>query len=126
MFLPRKEFSMRARWFFVGIVCLSLSGCVDKNPCAEATNSKAAYEFAKEAVSSSLRSPSTAVFPEISNERVFVYQENFTLDAQECSFVVISYVDAQNAFGAVVRSNFRVEALYRHSNKLWFATSVER
>jgi hypothetical protein len=116
---------MYARWFSAALICLTLSGCIEKNHCAEATNSKAAYNFAQEEITESLRSPSSAVFPKMSDERVVVYQDDFTPNAEECSFVIVGYVDAQNAFGAVMRSDFRVEAGYRHSNKTWFLTSLE-
>jgi hypothetical protein len=106
------------------IVCFAISGCIEKNHCADATDSTAAYKFAMESVESRLISPSSAVFPKMSASRVTVYQKNFTPNAERCSFVINGFVDSQNAFGAMVRSNFRVETDYDHDLKLWLPTSI--
>jgi hypothetical protein len=115
---------MVIRVLTISILSFALTGCIERNHCATATKSKGAYEFAQEVVSSQLRSPSTAQFPDISDPKVFVYQENFVLDASQCSFVINAFVDAQNGFGAMVRSRFEIIADYNHSTKTWLPTSI--
>ena len=56
-----------------------------------------------------MRSPSTAEFPNW-------YSENWRVTRKDNIVTVSSYVDAQNAFGAVVRNNFIVQ--YDYSTKL--------
>lgn len=58
-----------------------------------------AYWCAREEVTSLLKSPSTAEFP---NE----LYKNVTQKAGDNHYVVSSYVDAQNEFGAVLRSQY--------------------
>ena len=50
-----------------------------------------------------LRSPSTADFPGYTDDEVSVTFLN------DCTFVVRTYVDAQNAFGATIRTRFLVK-----------------
>lgn len=123
--MTSKSYLPRNRWLYAPLIYLIVSACFPKNHCAEATNSSAAYEFAKEVIASNLKSPSSAVFPQITDDHVFVYQENPVLGANECTFTVVGFVDSQNGFGAMLRSNFRMEALYEHSSKRWSPTSVE-
>ena len=56
---------------------------------------------AKDAVRQSLKTPSTAEFP-------FSYASAEIQDLGNGNYVVKSYVDAQNGFGAMIRSNFTV------------------
>lgn len=58
--------------------------------------------LAKDVVLSKLKAPSTAVFPKsvLGNDVVFSKSGN--------EYTVISYVDAQNTFGAMIRSSFIV------------------
>lgn len=63
----------------------------------------------EEYIKQCLRSPSTAEFPNW-------YSENWRVTRKDNIVTVSSYVDAQNAFGAVVRNNFIVQ--YDYSTKL--------
>lgn len=56
---------------------------------------------AKDAVTQSLKAPSTAEFP-------FSYLNEDIQDLGNGNYVVKSWVDAQNGFGAMIRSNFTV------------------
>ncbi|WP_240371482.1 hypothetical protein [Anoxybacteroides rupiense] len=58
-----------------------------------------AWVIAQKAVKDRLKAPSTADFP--------MYDERF-VSAENGNIVVQSYVDAQNGFGAMIRSNFVV------------------
>lgn len=59
-------------------------------------NSIAACVMMQDAVRSRLKAPSTASFPYSNNAAI--------LPAGDCSWEVLSYVDAQNGFGATIRS----------------------
>lgn len=69
---------------------------------ARCSDTGTAYMMAQEAVSARLRAPSTARFPGMFRDGVSVRRTG------ECGFVVTGYVDAQNGFGAQIRSQFIV------------------
>lgn len=60
-----------------------------------------------------LRSPSIAVFPQISEHKVY------SLPDYENGYEVHGYVDAQNGFGAMIRSNFICELYYDSESDNW-------
>jgi len=94
----------------IGLVFLifgiALSGCKERDlaaDCENDTNGKiGAFVAAEFYVRDRLRSPSTAEFPSFSAKGVLV---NYV---KRCHFTVVSYVDAQNAFGATVRTRYIV------------------
>ncbi|MBI3921313.1 MAG: hypothetical protein HY318_07850 [Armatimonadetes bacterium] len=57
-----------------------------------------AYFWSQEYVKAALKAPSTAKFP--------WYSDSFVSDLGGGRFEVRAYVDAQNAFGAMLRSNY--------------------
>lgn len=59
---------------------------------------------ANEYIKNTLKSPSTAKF----SDPNALHEENVILGNEQNSYVVIGYVDAQNSFGAMIRSNFSV------------------
>ena len=59
-----------------------------------------AYVMAQDFVSARLKAPATADFPSIASGDPTV------LPIAGCKFIVSSYVDSQNSFGANVRSRF--------------------
>jgi len=63
-------------------------------------NYRDAYFYGKEYVKKSLKAPSTAKFGSYGNSSVYHYTG--------CKFVVKGYVDSQNSFGAMLRSNYSV------------------
>lgn len=67
----------------------------------EASDSDGAFiwTIAKEEVKKQLKSPSTAKFP-------LVYHSGDIMEIEQGVFTVNSYVDAQNSFGATIRSEF--------------------
>ncbi len=80
---------------FIGAALLAtmLSGCQDS--CDER-----AYKDVQKEISNRLKSPSTAVFPTISEISV----EH--VEGQDCMHSFSGFVDTQNAFGAVVRMQY--------------------
>lgn len=68
-----------------------------------------AWTAAKSTVEKSLKAPSTAKFP-------FSYNGQNIKQTSNDTFIVNSYVDAQNEFGAMIRSNFSVTIKKTSSN----------
>lgn len=60
------------------------------------------YSIAKEIVSNNLKSPKSADFPSLWSDEV-------KMQRNKDMVIVQSYVDAQNSFGAVIRSQWQVE-----------------
>jgi hypothetical protein len=72
--------------------------------CAnDALATAAAYNAAKRAVEGELRAPATAKFADVMETPVSRLKE------PPCAFVVQLQVDAQNGFGAMIRSRYEVE-----------------
>lgn len=72
---------------------------------AKVCNDKvSAWTMAEQMVEAQLRAPSTADFP--------WYREEWVRPTGDCSFTVTGYVDAQNGFGAMIRSNWVVVLTY--------------
>lgn len=62
-------------------------------------------------VKDALKAPSTAKFP--------VYSEDMVVDGGDGSFIVSAYVDAQNSFGAMMRSNYVCIMQYDKATDEW-------
>lgn len=69
-----------------------------------------AIMYAEDFVRNNLKSPSSAEFPGWSSFNV--------QNIGKCEFIVMSYVDAQNSFGATIRSNFTVR-LKMNQDESW-------
>ena len=94
------EASMAAR------IASGLSPEVHKN-CENTDNAKiSAFVMSQPFVERSLKSPSTADFPRMTANGVYVSR------IRECVFSVTGYVDAQNGFGAVLRTPYTIEIEY--------------
>lgn len=75
-----------------------------------------AYVMSQKPVERLLRSPGSAKFPtipEAKSERI-----------GECTFRIVSYVDAQNGFGAVARSFYTAEMEYLPIEQRWRSIDV--
>jgi hypothetical protein len=82
-------------------IVFALSGCTSSSSTPTSTshdNASMAYVQAENFVKLSLKSPSTAKFP------FFGEGKETTTD----TYIVDSYVDSQNGFGAMIRSNFSI------------------
>ena len=83
-------------------------------------NKPAAYERAKAEVKRNLKSPSTAEFPPLpsgplySNGQVIISEGSAI-----CQFRVSAWVDAQNGYGAMLRSNFTVTLTHNPTSDDW-------
>jgi hypothetical protein len=89
-----------------GCVLICIGGCCIGifSPRADKPDDVGAYVFAQNAVTQALKCPSTAQFPSGVSE--------FVSDQGGGVFTVRAYVDAQNSFGAMVRTRFTARVKY--------------
>lgn len=76
-------------------------------------NETLAYLISQSFVEKSLKSPSTAVFPNISKEGISVQYLG------ECTHEVFAYVDAQNSFGGMIRTRYYARVRYDERADTW-------
>ncbi len=91
----------------IGIVILIaiFSSGGEKKPSVsweERDNSIGAYIMSERFVKEKLKSPSTAKFPGVLN------RDGHVIKGEDNQYIINSYVDSQNSFGATVRTNFMV------------------
>jgi|GEM_PF-3592956 len=75
-----------------------------------------AWELAKDAISDKLKAPASAKFPE--------YNIHFMKPFMGNSVLITSYVDAQNSFGALLRTKFVCVAKYNDKDE-WELVSAQ-
>lgn len=76
---------------------------LSKSPAPDSTREDAIYA-SMELLKQKLKAPSTADFPSVSKARYSIEMIN-----DETIYVVSSYVDAQNSFGAMIRTNYTIK-----------------
>lgn len=88
--------------------------------CSDKT---AAYVYGTEFVKRRLKAPATATFAPMTNSEVII-----TTQPETCTHTVAGYVDAQNSFGALIRSPYSVTVQYINTEKSWklVAINIER
>lgn len=75
---------------------------------ADTSNMKLnAYTYAKEYVTSILKSPGSADFPTRSYEEAISH-----INTRDSTYYMSGYVDSQNSFGALMRTNFKLTLKY--------------
>jgi hypothetical protein len=70
-----------------------------------------AFYTSKVFVEKRLKSPSTADFASRSESKVLSMGENL--------YVIVSYVDSQNGFGAMIRTKYNIALRYNPADKMW-------
>jgi hypothetical protein len=83
----------------IGVVLLLASGC------SRTPGNSDIKRIAKDFIKKQILTPSTAKFP--SSDDIMVKREK-----GDSTFYVSSYVDAQNAFGAMIRNEWRIHIWY--------------
>lgn len=83
------------------------------DPCDDTVG---AFVMSQEFVSRALLAPKTASYASITDEQTKVTKH------PGCKFTIMSYVDAQNGFGATIRKRFMVD-LRNDGNDHWTRTS---
>ena len=105
-------------------VAAFITGCSSPEEQEEASckDSVSAYVMSKQFVTQQLKSPSTAKFPDFGSEGV---EARFLGKEAGCKHYVEGYVDAQNAYGATVRSSYYVIMEKVRGKDLWLAHDLE-
>lgn len=83
---------------------LSIIGCIEDKPTEP--NKFLAYIYAEKFVKQNLKTPSTAKFPEVLEKSKHITKLN------NKSFLINSWVDSQNSFGAMIRSEFSCTIIF--------------
>lgn len=78
-----------------------------------------AYIMSRRFVERALAALSTAKFPSFHDAGVNAAQ------AGECKFRVTAYVDAQNSFGAMIRTRYTIDMEYLPDSKNWRGTNLQ-
>ncbi|WP_412507328.1 hypothetical protein [Roseovarius sp. SYSU LYC5161] len=93
----------------VGCKTEQLTGCEDYF---------AAYAEVKDEVKSTLRAPLTAVFSK-PPETYLAPSSTIIVEGEGCRFDISGYVDSENAFGAMLRTNFSAKTIYDKATEEW-------
>lgn len=101
------------------LVVATLAGCSDGETRAERTyracgTPAQAFQVAKDFVRGKLKSPNTADFP-----GSLLSRDASHTDIDECTTMITSHVDAQNGFGATIRTEFMATVKYDRDTKKW-------
>lgn len=78
-----------------------------------------AFVMSQEFVKKRLKAPSSAEFPYISSEGVSV------IYLGECKHNISAYVDAQNSFGAKIRTRYSAQIQYDKGTDKWWLLAIE-
>ena len=78
-----------------------------------------AFVAAREFVRDRLKSPSTAVFP------LQVYDDVRVFYSGDCKHEIFAYVDAQNSFGATIRTPYYAKVEYRKATNRWLLKNLD-
>lgn len=110
-----------ARIVLSTIILLVIAG-VMLHRCSTDWNREEAYYYAQDVISDQLLSPSSAVFPEYDSSFVSHTSETVKLDGEEYDiYTVTAYVDSQNVFGVLIRSEYQVAiGLSKHSDMYYY------
>lgn len=113
--------------FIAGLCAISLTACgeVDKWElnCEDGIS---AFVHAQFFVKDRLISPSSADFPTtIRDSATYVFEVSRD-PPNTCTWSVSSYVDSQNAFGAMLRTYYSVKLTYRSSTDSWILKELDR
>lgn len=93
----------------VAIVCSMLHQCNPDNNILGIEDMRECYTYAQEVISEQLLYPPSAVFPDFEPEFVTQSSEKIIFDGEVYDVhTVTSYVDSQNMFGVMTRSNYQI------------------
>lgn len=108
-------------WLPIALLLLFVTGCGEPDPAQKAADEARdrkimAYVMAQDFVEQRLKSPGSADFP--------TFEESFAEDLGSGKWRVRSYVDSQNSFGALVRSDFTVLLRDDPNSETWHLEDV--
>jgi len=117
--VTRRQIIFAVLGIFVGIYAISsllgLGGPSNDVAAGRERRAETAYTMSKDYVRAQLKAPSTAKFP--------WYDPSFVHQAGPGQFEVRAYVDAQNAFGAAIRSHYYCE-LHSTDGERWILKNI--
>lgn len=90
----------------IGIIAFAFHSCLGNSSSKEEDNTSMVITIAQEAVKKQLKAPSTAKFPWGSDE--YNIKEVASNDDGFNEYYISGYVDAENSFGAKIRTRFIV------------------
>lgn len=116
----KKEGSQNTKIGCIIFVILLVLLCVWLGSCARSCSSEdeekadepdaiSAYYMSHQFMEKQLKAPSTAKYPR--------YDENFVKDLGDGRYTVDAYVDAENSFGAMIRTNYTCTLKYAGDDK---------
>ncbi len=82
-------------------------------------NPISAYTSSQDIVKKNIVSPSTAKFPYMGFD-----DDVRVTSVKECEYVVVSYLDAQNKFGALIRSKYSIVMRYDKEKDVWIGKDL--
>lgn len=94
-----------------------VSSMMDSKPEVYMPDNLDAFLMAKSFIKKGLKSPSTAEFANISESVVVTPSVDF--------WKVTSYVDSQNGFGAMIRTEFQITMSVDRDTKKWTVIEIE-
>jgi hypothetical protein len=105
------------------VVALVLAGVVifgERSPpkeraCGSTTD---ALVMSRTFVKQRLKAPSTATFARLTDPEVRI------TSSAPCQFAVLAWVDAQNGFGAMIRSRYSMNLRHDAKEDMWHATGI--
>lgn len=96
---------------FALILFFIVKSCISPDETEiRAKEEKAAFYSSQEYVKQNIKSPSTAKFPP--------YDKSYVTRFNDSTYVVKSYLDAQNGFGAMLRANYSCIILFRKTGRV--------
>lgn len=101
------------QWIALGVVGLIFIGMFNDKETS-ACDKYGAYSASVEFVSRQLKSPASAEFSGINETEI--------TETGNCAFTVKGFVDAQNSFGAKIRTTYQVRAIF--SGNSWSLQSI--
>ncbi|PHM26168.1 DNA translocase FtsK [Xenorhabdus innexi] len=111
-------------WLIAGIsfivIMFVFISCSNRSPTSKmdyCSDDKTAYSYAEKFVSSHLKAPSTAKFAS--------YYDIESYKPAECKFNFIGYVDAQNSFGATLRTKFNALVRYDPNTDKYYLENLD-
>lgn len=81
------------------------------------SDSISAYVHSKDLIAKSLKSPSTAKFSS--------YSDTSVISNGECNFSIDGYVDAQNSFGAIIRTRFNATIRFDEKSQTYYLDKLK-
>ncbi|NDK92726.1 hypothetical protein GPY57_00110 [Photorhabdus laumondii subsp. laumondii] len=102
------------------IILVIFVSCSGKSPSPKedyCSDDKMAYIYAEKLISSNLKSPSSAKFAS--------YYDVKSTQLEDCKFNFVGYVDAQNSFGAMIRTKFSVTVRYDQNKDTYYLERLD-